>query len=513
MVCLAGFTSALDLAAPCGTEVVAIADGIVFAVDGPFGSPPHNLMIDHPQLGYASMYGHLFEAPNLTPGTTVKQGEVIALSGDSRETCYGRPHLHLEIRDLNHITKFNPMPLININWDSLMLISSSDRDFARDLEEPRKWQSLYDQPTARTAGPIINDFANVWPLDWEKGVDLPPLSATATATETVPVALQSSPFGRQITAGECCTDPFWASDNEIRFIDQPTANQPVGFYGIDLNSDSTEPQLVSEQFVTYSPDERYAVYPDPVSKRAVIEDTRFNIRRFINTQGERLTFTPDSQKVVWVIEEDTGPRETRLEVIWMADTNGRNAQAVFSGRRLGSISWLADDRWLISRSQPGTDALLLSTYSLTTSIETPLIELPRFRGMSLSPDKRFAVYYHAFQPNPADNGVWVYDLENPDLAPTQLPFFGTYRWRDNSSLVYVPFDPEAETQQFFEYNIVTKSTTQLFPDDFSVTISNNDWRLSPDGNRIVYVGANGTQLDGVWVLDIPVSRQPVAVGR
>ena len=47
-----GIHFGVDLSAPCGTEIVAIADGVVYAVDGPFGSPPHNLMIDHPQLGY-----------------------------------------------------------------------------------------------------------------------------------------------------------------------------------------------------------------------------------------------------------------------------------------------------------------------------------------------------------------------------------------------------------------------------------------------------------------------------
>ena len=102
-----GIHFGLDLAAPCGTEILAVADGVVFAVDGPFGSPPHNLMIDHPQLGYSSMYGHLLEAPSLRPGQRVKQGDVVALVGDSAGDCYRSPHVHLEIRDLKHFYKYS----------------------------------------------------------------------------------------------------------------------------------------------------------------------------------------------------------------------------------------------------------------------------------------------------------------------------------------------------------------------------------------------------------------------
>ena len=121
-----GIHFGIDLSAPCGTEIVAIADGVVALVDAmAYGSAPHNLIIDHPQLEYASLYGHLLEKPNLQPGQEVKQGEVIALSGDPSETCFGRPHLHLEVRDYpGRAWKYNPLPLI----DACLLYTSDAAD-------------------------------------------------------------------------------------------------------------------------------------------------------------------------------------------------------------------------------------------------------------------------------------------------------------------------------------------------------------------------------------------------
>jgi murein DD-endopeptidase MepM/ murein hydrolase activator NlpD len=162
-----GIHFGLDLSAPCGTEIVAMADGVVFAVDNlNFGSAPHNLMIDHPDQGYASFYGHLLEPPQLKVGQRVKAGEVVALSGDPAETCYGRPHLHLEIRDLRHVRKYNPLILIQADWDNLALIGPFSQSFERDLDNPRQWQYLDDQPESVIGGPLLNDFAHPWPPDW-----------------------------------------------------------------------------------------------------------------------------------------------------------------------------------------------------------------------------------------------------------------------------------------------------------------------------------------------------------
>jgi murein DD-endopeptidase MepM/ murein hydrolase activator NlpD len=161
-----GIHFGVDFSAPCGTEVVAIGDGIVFAVDNPnFGSLPHNLMIDHPDLGYASFYGHLLAPPTLQVGQRVQAGEVVGLSGDPAETCYGRPHIHLEIRDLRHWRKYNPAHLIEADWDSLAMVGPFGAGFERDLDDPRKWQFLDDQPEIVVGGPLINDFPNPWPPD------------------------------------------------------------------------------------------------------------------------------------------------------------------------------------------------------------------------------------------------------------------------------------------------------------------------------------------------------------
>jgi murein DD-endopeptidase MepM/ murein hydrolase activator NlpD len=157
----------VDFSARCGTPVAAVGDGVVSKVDAlNHGALPHNLIIDHPN-GYASFYGHLLERPNLEVGQQVTQGQVVALTGDPDGTCASRPHLHFEIRDAktyHHL--YNPVLFIEADWDSLALAGSFGRGFERDLDDPRRWQYLDDQPDVDLWGPLLNDYARPWPLDW-----------------------------------------------------------------------------------------------------------------------------------------------------------------------------------------------------------------------------------------------------------------------------------------------------------------------------------------------------------
>jgi murein DD-endopeptidase MepM/ murein hydrolase activator NlpD len=162
-----GLHFGLDFSARCGTPVVAIGDGTVTKVDAlEHGAGPHNLMIDHPN-GYASFYGHLLERPALDVGQSVTRGQQVGLTGDPDLTCTSRPHLHLEIRTgYNYRTAFNPVPLIEADWDALLLTGPFQRGYERDLDNPRQWQYPEEQPEVQFGGEILNDYTRPWPPDW-----------------------------------------------------------------------------------------------------------------------------------------------------------------------------------------------------------------------------------------------------------------------------------------------------------------------------------------------------------
>lgn len=86
----------IDLAAPSGTPVYAVAAGSVVAAgelaehDGAYGTA---VIIDHG--GYQTLYAHL-QRTGLHPGDVVQPGQVIGKSGASGLAT--GPHLHLELR-------------------------------------------------------------------------------------------------------------------------------------------------------------------------------------------------------------------------------------------------------------------------------------------------------------------------------------------------------------------------------------------------------------------------------
>ncbi|HXI16230.1 MAG TPA: peptidoglycan DD-metalloendopeptidase family protein [Chloroflexota bacterium] len=160
-----GIHFGIDFAAPCGTEVVAVAPGRVIAIDGDFGAPPHNVVVQLSD-GNVAMYGHLVERTrHVQLGQTVGPGQVVGNTGDSIApyNCTRNPHLHLEIRKQGRGIATNPVPYFDANWEDASLGIWPGPRFERDLDNPRRNQFLDDQPDIWFGGPIITNFARPWP--------------------------------------------------------------------------------------------------------------------------------------------------------------------------------------------------------------------------------------------------------------------------------------------------------------------------------------------------------------
>lgn len=161
-----GLHFGIDLAAACGTEVLAIGDGVVYSVDSWHGAGPHNLLINH-KNGYASFYGHLLVRSFLRPGEVVSAGQVVGFSGDPDRTCNSRPHLHLEIRDSDtHALAFNPIELIAADWERIARYGASPIGFQQAEDNTRRWTDMYDQPDTKFGHPLLNRYELSWPYDW-----------------------------------------------------------------------------------------------------------------------------------------------------------------------------------------------------------------------------------------------------------------------------------------------------------------------------------------------------------
>jgi murein DD-endopeptidase MepM/ murein hydrolase activator NlpD len=109
---------AIDIMAPRGTPVLAVADGTVEKL---FDSEPGGLTIYQfePSGRYAYYYAHLDRyAANLAEGQALKQGEVIGYVGSTGNASDDAPHLHFGIFRLGpekrwwEGTAINPYPVL-----------------------------------------------------------------------------------------------------------------------------------------------------------------------------------------------------------------------------------------------------------------------------------------------------------------------------------------------------------------------------------------------------------------
>ncbi|MDT7919037.1 MAG: peptidoglycan DD-metalloendopeptidase family protein [Meiothermus sp.] len=490
-----GIHFGLDFSARCGTPVVAIGDGVVVEVDGPHGSPPHNLVIDHGN-GLASLYGHLLERPPLRVGARVRRGQVVGKVGDSQLSCTAAPHLHLEIRDSSHQRFFNPIPYIAADWPTLSLVGGFSRGFQRDLDNPRRWQHPDQQPQARRGGPLLNDYKRPWPSLQITPTQPRLLSGGFTGLPgparftTVQPARNRSPTPRRLTSGGCCVNPIWGPDSAtVLFIDKPEPSAPAAFYGVSMGQSESPKPLLPIAF--YNPSFTYALLPGAPS---LVERLSDGQRFYIHTQGGNVAWSPSSRQLAWNTTEPVGNFDRRRSEVWVAAL-GKAPVRVATLYGGGLSGWLDENTLLLTGKRTPEDALRnLETLHLKSSERRVLASASAMRSVLPSPDGRWVAYYVAFD-RPERNGLFVVSRGGQGQ---RLDWFGSYRWRDARRLVYIPLLLGQPTHRLFEYDLQSRTSRLLA--DLGTQVSHDQWQVSPDGQRLVFLSSRDRNL---WVLELP----------
>lgn len=474
-----GLHFGIDLSAPCQTPVVAVADGVVDQIDNfSFGSLPHNLTIVHRELGYISFYGHLYAKPTVSRGQPVRRGDVVALSGDPDRTCVSRPHLHLEIRSIGRAVAFNPVELIDADWAMLSTIGGLGR-FEKDLYHPNRWQTPGDQPEVQFGKNFINIFQAAWPPPAR--IQPPPLTLPAVSAPPIPNPAQ--PAFSRLTPPDCCSMAWWSPDSRsIRFWNGPDG-QLAQVQALNI-ADGKISYPENATPLSLSPDGSYSLQWTP--ERTIITRSSDGAQFSLATSSTWPRFSPGSKRLLWqrfpgdVVPGNLPPQTE----VWIANVDG-SGRTLIGTQPGGSVQWLDDDRILLTRREGQTDMFTLSIYTISSHVTQPLLTAKNLRGVSVAPGGQYIMYYLSFQNNPEDSAMYLLEMK-ATARPVKLPFFGSWRWRDSRSVVYIPYAPFAP-MSFVLYDVVSGQERLLTdPARQKFSILNDDWSISPDGSRILF---------------------------
>lgn len=487
-----GLHFGIDYATACGTPLIAVADGTVMFVDNlNFGSAPHNLILRHDALGLVSLYGHLLQKPDLKVGQTIKQGDVVAYSGDPDGTCDSRPHLHYELRSLDYRTTYNPVNYTDANWNTLALIGSySGRFFQMDLNNARRWMDLDNQPNVSFGGQRLNNYALTWPPA-ESAPSNPPFARILPALNSAQVTMNP------LETTACCYEFWWHPIEANRlFTVDGLDNQRAQLFAWDAPSRTLLAAISPMPVPFNSPDFGYAI--SPINNMIQIQRMTDAKAWLMQTGGAIPAMNTDNTRLMWIERGgDFVPgQDAPTNSIYMSDIQGTDIQLLFTEQGISAV-WLDANRLLLSLSQrPYTQ---LDIYDVTTQERYTLGRWYRPRGFNIAPGGTRLMFYLASQPNPDDNSIYVIETR-PNAQTQKIDWFGAWRWRDANSVYYIPFEPNNPTQQLMYYNIETRQTVTLTdPISQPFAMMNGQWSVSADGSQIAFRNSLDRNL---WLMTI-----------
>jgi hypothetical protein len=291
----------------------------------------------------------------------------------------------------------------------------------------------------------------------------------------------------------------------VLFIDQPAPDAALGIWGVDTSRSGEKPELLTERIALYTTDLSYVVTRE--QGETVIEWLDGSLGEtvvdswIVPNGGRSVSISPHRTRVAWQVSDENSPVESRIAEVWVANLDGTDGQMVATLPRGGLSGWLSDDELILTgRESLASRETVVYTQSLIDGTTVELARAERPRGMSLSPDGDWLLYYVSLSDDPVENGAWLVRTDGSERRELDRDLFGAYQWRDGRRLLLIPFRPEALFHELWELDVETGHVRHLTdPNLTPFKVANGDWQVSPDGRHVAFVETSDR---AIWLLTL-----------
>ncbi len=344
----------------------------------------------------------------------------------------------------------------------------------------------------------------------ERPVDrrIPPLATVEPAGPIVPIPTSEQAFSPvflehdppsilSLTEEGCCAGSAWSIDSEwILYFDKPSPDDPVGLYGIPfLGGDVT---LFNPRVGSYAQDWSLVAYNE--AGVTYVERWADGSRWPIPSEGREVHISPNGEHVLWEIGSRaiTSP-DRRQRKTWISNYDGGEPRELLTLHGGSFIGWIGDDSILVSGRLAPPDPAGLWKISISDGGAQRLFDTVKPRSVLLSPNGKWLAVTIAFENVPGRNGIWA--VRTDGRLSVKLPVYGSYRWRTDGHLLVIPLDMDEPDPYVLQFDLEEDRVWRITdPLKTSLPIANNDWQVSPDGQKMVFLSA----IDGnLQVLYLP----------
>jgi len=302
----------------------------------------------------------------------------------------------------------------------------------------------------------------------------------------------------QVSRPGCCVNAQWTPDSmQLSVLNRPPGGA-VGLYRLPADGSSPD-GVFSRAPALLSPDGAYAIEPLGPSS-ATAQRLSDNARAPVPTSGGSAFWSPAGQ-LAWATygnanRDDWIPLTVFVTSPFTAGAAVQRLPTVYGGRLIG---WLNATTVLLTGHLNRTDTrravMKVDVPSKTVQV---LARGNWLSGVQVSPDGQRVVYRVTLD-TPGLNGMFVVDTATRTVVP--LPLFGSARWQDAGHLLVIPFEPGQDSQRLAQLDVMSGAVVTLL--SLQDKVVHDDWQVSPDGRRAVYLSQTDRALH---VLSLPVSE-------